>query len=193
MYSTDDRNTLLSIARKSITWGFEQDVFLSIDPDEYTQSLSQQGACFVTLKEKAELRGCVGALQAYQPLCVDVSEHAWAAAFTDHRFNKVMPTELERLSISISVLGKPEPIQVSSEANLISQLKPSRDGLILQEGSRRATFLPSVWESLPSPETFLAHLKRKAGFADDYWSESMVFARYETESFTDEAATGFSD
>ncbi len=185
MFSTEDRNALLNIARNSIAWGFEHEAFLPIDTGEYPQSLTQQGASFVTLKEKGVLRGCVGALQAYQALCIDVSEHAWAAAFADHRFNPVRPDELKRLSISISVLGKPEPIRFSSEADLINQLNPNKDGLILQEGSRHATFLPSVWESLPSAKIFLTHLKRKAGLAEDYWSESLEFSRYTTESFSD--------
>lgn len=185
MFSTDDREALLLLARKSISWGFEYHAFLPIDPSEYPQILSEQGASFVTLKDKDVLRGCVGALKASQPLCVDVSEHAWAAAFSDRRFNRVEPDELKRLSISISVLGIPEPIQFSNEANLIGQLKPNQDGLILQEGSKYATFLPSVWESLPSPKTFLGHLKRKAGLTEDYWSESLEFSRYVTESFTD--------
>jgi len=187
MFSTEDKDTLLNIARNSIEWGFEHNVYLPINPDEYLQSLSHLAASFVTLKAKDELRGCVGALQAYQPLCVDVSEHAWAAAFSDRRFNRLQPHELEYLSISISVLGKPEPIEFSNEADLIRQLKPNQDGLILQEGSSHATFLPSVWESIPSPVTFLAHLKRKAGLSENYWSDSIVFSRYVTESFSDKA------
>ncbi len=189
IFSTEERATLLSIARKSIAWGFENNAFFPINLKECPQSLSQQGACFVTLKEKGVLRGCVGVLQAHQPLCVDVSEHAWAAAFADRRFNNIKTDELEGLSISISVLGKPEPIQFSSEADLMRQLKPHQDGLILQEGSKKSTFLPSVWESLPSPEAFLAQLKRKAGFAEDYWSESMMISRYVTESFGDKTVT----
>lgn len=185
MFSTEEKTTLLGIARESIAWGLEHGSFLPVEPDKYPQSLARQGASFVTLKKKDALRGCVGALQAYQPLCVDVSEHAWAAAFSDRRFQPVAAEELEALSITISVLGEPEPLQFSSETDLLSQLRPHQDGLILHEGAHHATFLPSVWDSLPSPKAFLGQLKRKAGLRDDYWSDSLVFFRYSTESFSD--------
>jgi AmmeMemoRadiSam system protein A len=186
-FNAIDRTTLLGIARESITLGFEQSAFKPIKADKYSRSITRPGASFVTIKSTDKLRGCVGALQAYQPLCLDVAEHAWAAAFSDHRFQSLARDELDTLSISISVLGEPEPLHFSSESDLLSKLRPYQDGLILQEGSKQATFLPSVWDSLAVPDDFLGQLKRKAGFAEDYWSDSLAFSRYSTDSFSEES------
>lgn len=149
-------------------------------------------ATFVTLKRHGELRGCIGTLEAHQPLLLDVAEHAFAAAFRDPRFEPVTERELDELELSISVLGEPEEIRFADEQDLLKQLRPHDDGLILQEGSRRGTFLPSVWDSLPDPPEFLAHLKLKAGLPSDYWSGSLRVWRYTTEEFGARAESGVS-
>lgn len=82
------------------------------------------------------------------------------------------------MEIHLSILTKPELIKFDSEEDLLRQIRPNIDGLILQEGAQRGTFLPSVWESLPEPHDFLCHLKQKAGFDPDYWSDSVKVYRY---------------
>ncbi|MEA2094048.1 MAG: AmmeMemoRadiSam system protein A, partial [Pseudomonadota bacterium] len=132
---------------------------------------------------------CIGSLEPHTSLAEDVSHNAWAAAFRDPRFEALQTGELAGLSIQVSVLGTPEMIDVDSEPALIKKLRPGIDGLILQQGSSRATFLPAVWHSLPEAERFLAHLKLKAGLEADYWSDSIQVWRYTTESFSTSAAT----
>lgn len=176
---------LLRIARESIEYGLQHHHALAIDLNACDEQLQQQGASFVTLNKKGALRGCIGTLQPYQALVSDVGEHARAAAFSDPRFPPVTFDELADIVISISVLGKPRVISFKDEDHLIEQLRPAEDGLILQEGANRGTFLPSVWESLPQPRQFLQQLKRKAGLAPDYWSDSLEVSRYRTQSFSE--------
>ena len=130
-----------------------------------------------------QLRGCIGTLEACRPLAEDVSRNAWAAAFRDPRFPPLQESELAGLDIHISVLSEAEPVTFGSEQDLLGRIRPGVDGLILEERSARGTFLPSVWESLPEPEQFLAHLKLKAGLPADYWSASVRMWRYTTQSF----------
>ena len=140
-------------------------------------------ASFVTLHRQGELRGCIGHLEGVQPLVVDVAENAFAAAFRDPRFPPLAEPELAGLALHISVLTPATELEFESEQDLVAQLRPGIDGLILQEGAARGTFLPSVWESLPDPHQFLAQLKRKAGLPSDHWSERIRVFRYETEAF----------
>lgn len=133
-----------------------------------------------------ELRGCIGSLEAYQSLVLDVNQNAFAAAFRDPRFPAVSSSEFEHLEIHISVLSPPEPMRVASEEDLLQQLRPGIDGLIIASRGRRATFLPSVWSQLAEPQQFLLHLKHKAGLPSDYWSEDMEAWRYTTLSFPEE-------
>jgi len=118
--------------------------------------LHQTGACFVTLESSGSLRGCIGSLNARRPLAEDVLHNARAAAFDDPRFPPLHGAELAGVEISISVLTPPEPFPVKNEADLLQSLRPGVDGLLLEDGAYRATFLPSVWEQLPTPAAFLA-------------------------------------
>jgi AmmeMemoRadiSam system protein A len=111
-----------------------------------------------------------------------VASNAYSAAFEDPRFAPLERGEFERLDIHLSLLSAPEPIQFGSEKDLLAQIRPSLDGLVLEEGARRGTFLPSVWEQLPDPVEFLRHLKRKAGLPADYWSATLRVSRYTSES-----------
>ena len=180
-FSHDEQKILLQTARDTIEYGLKYQQLKKIDILSYPPSLQEKGACFVTLKIGDQLRGCIGSLQAYQPLIEDVAHNAYAAAFQDPRFYPVTAAELPDLTIHISVLNKPEPMYFTSEADLISQLRPGIDGLILTEGPHRGTFLPSVWENLPDPKTFLQHLKLKAGLPKHYWSDTLKIERYTVE------------
>ncbi len=150
----------------------------SVDlPDE----LQEKRATFVTLEIHGRLRGCIGRLEACRPLAEDVAANAVSAAFDDPRFPPLSKEEFEKLDLHISILSPPEEMQFESEADALAQIRPGIDGLILQEGGRRGTFLPSVWEQLPDRDTFWAHLKMKAGLPADYWSDSIRLFRYTAE------------
>ncbi len=143
----------------------------------------QKRATFVTLTIGGQLRGCIGMLEACRPLAEDVANNAYAAAFEDPRFPPLTKKEFEKLEIHISVLSPPEEMLFSSEEDLLRQIRPGIDGLILQEGFRRGTFLPSVWGELPEKELFWAHLKLKAGLSAAYWADTVRVFRYTTEYF----------
>ncbi len=181
--SPADRATLLDVARASIQHGLRHRQALAVNPGDYPETLRPLRATFVTLEIGSQLRGCIGALTAYQPLVQDVAAHAYAAAFEDPRFAELRPDELPKLEIFISVLSPPEPMQFSSEEDLLKQVRPGVDGLILEFRHYRATFLPAVWESLPDPYVFLAQLKHKAGLPLDFWSPELRVERYTTEYF----------
>ena len=181
-YSQDEKNTLLNIARTSIEHGLEAGGPLEINTSAYPAILQQPRATFVTLKINDTLRGCIGTLIAKEALVNSIAHSAWSAAFEDPRFARLSTDELDKISISLSILSPPEPIEFNSEADLISKIRPGIDGLILEEGYNRGTFLPSVWESLPDAETFLQHLKQKSGLLPSYWSESIKVERYTAES-----------
>lgn len=184
MLNDDLRRFLIDLARRSIAYGLNNGMPLPIDLAKLAPDLQRPAASFVTLEKRGELRGCIGTLQILRPLAEDIAHNAYAAAFSDPRFNPVTRPELGDLEIHISILGEPKPMKIASEEALIKQLQPNVDGLILQEGSRRATFLPSVWQSLPDPRQFVHHLKRKGGWPEDYWSPSIKAYRYQTEQFS---------
>lgn len=174
---------LLKIAREAISQGLENRRGKVPDPGILPDELMEKRATFVTLTIKGALRGCVGMLEACRPLAGDVAENAHAAAFEDPRFPPLTKKEFEKLEIHISILSPPEEIVFSSEADILRQIRPGVDGLILQEGFRRGTFLPSVWAELPEKKLFWAHLKLKAGLPADYWSDTLRVFRYTTDSF----------
>ena len=125
--------------------------------------LRQSGATFVTLTRDGELRGCIGSLQASRPLGDDVAENAVGAAFRDPRFTAMTAEEWPSVRVEVSLLSTPKPMRFADEADLLAQIRPDEDGLILECDGRRATFLPQVWETIPDKRQFLAHLLHKAG------------------------------
>ncbi|MFA4968344.1 MAG: AmmeMemoRadiSam system protein B [Sulfuritalea sp.] len=146
-------------------------------------ALSQPGATFVTLTQKGQLRGCIGSLQAHRALDQDVRANAVAAAFSDPRFPPLTLAELPHTRVEVSLLTVPQPMKFSDEADAIRQLRPHVDGVIFIAGQRRGTFLPQVWEQLPDPRQFLAHLKQKAGLPANYWSSEVELQRYEVQKW----------
>lgn len=141
------------------------------------------GACFVTLHKQGQLRGCIGSIEARRLLLDDVLHNAFASAFRDHRFPPVQQGELADLHIEISILTPKQMIEANSEEELLDQLRPQVDGLIIQSGFRSATFLPQVWEQLPDPKQFLAHLKQKADMPVDIWPTDMECYKYQCIQF----------
>jgi len=181
--NNDDKKTLLDIAKKSIDFGIQNQLALPVKLNEFSEKLQQNAASFVTLTLNGNLRGCIGTLEAHQALVKDVSDHAYAAAFEDPRFPSLSKQELPKIEISISILTPAEAMNFSSEKDLLSQLEPGTDGLILEAGFKKATFLPAVWEQLKSPEEFLNHLKIKAGLNVTDWPDPISISRYQTISF----------
>ncbi|MBF0288777.1 MAG: AmmeMemoRadiSam system protein A [SAR324 cluster bacterium] len=174
---------LLRLAKKSIQHGLQYKKPAEANTEDLEGILGEDGASFVTLHKRKRLRGCIGCLEARRPLAVDVLENAFASAFRDFRFPALQHDELENLDVKISVLSKPFPISFTSETDLIQQLRPGIDGLILTDGLKRGTFLPSVWQELSSPEEFLQHLKQKANLPSNHWSDTIAVARYTTLEF----------
>jgi AmmeMemoRadiSam system protein A len=177
------QQTLLEIARNAIVRGLEKKRFADPPVRTLPTALMEKRATFVTLKTGGRLRGCIGMLEACRPLAEDVAAKAFAAAFEDPRFPPLTKGELEELELHISVLSPPEEMNFSSEADLLQQIRPGLDGLILQEGFRRGTFLPSVWEELPEKDLFWRHLKSKAGLPAGYWSDTLRVFRYTADCF----------
>ena len=181
-----ERKYLLKLARTSIEQAVRGQRLSPLVPSEWTETLQAPGASFVTLTltHSGALRGCVGALEAYQPLAEDVCEHAIAAAQKDYRFPPVNGSELETIQVEISRLTKPEPLDYSSPEDLLEKLQPGRDGVILRDDWKRATFLPQVWEKVRGKEEFLDQLCRKMGTVGDHWRRKhLEVLTYQVEEF----------
>lgn len=178
LLNNEQQQESLELAQRSIRHGLQTGKPLSVNLADYPPEFSTLCATFVTLTINGQLRGCIGMLEACKPLAQDIADNAFAAAFRDSRFPPLGPDELALMAIHLSLLTAPEPIQCAGENDLLTQLQPGIDGLILKEGGRQATFLPSVWESLPDKSNFLKHLKNKAGLPSQYWSDSLRFFRY---------------
>lgn len=175
---------LLRAAAGSITYGVRNSTQLTVKPENFPDALRQTAATFVTLNLNGRLRGCVGTIQAVRPLIADVVENAYRAVFKDRRFQPLTIEELagaER-ALSISVLSPQTELTFEDEDDLLSQIRPGIDGIVIVDHGKRSVFLPVVWESLPEPKQFLARLKLKAGLAEDHWSESFKAYRYTSES-----------
>lgn len=175
------QTVLLSLAWQSIAHGLKTGKPLSVENSKYSPELVRHGATFVLLEYRQQPRGCIGNLEPKRPLVEDVAENAFAAAFCDRHFPSVTAAELDELAIHIDLVSVLEPLNFNSELDLIGQLRPNVDGLILQDGSHHASFLPSNWHSLPSPMQFLQHLKHKAGLPLTYWSKTIKANRFTTQ------------
>jgi AmmeMemoRadiSam system protein B/AmmeMemoRadiSam system protein A len=170
---------LLDLAWTSIRHGLNSGQPLSTkDATGLPALLTASGAVFVTLKRAGQLRGCIGSPMAWRPLVEDVADNAFKAAFRDPRFPPLAERELEGLTLSVSVLTPPVPMHFADEADLLAQLRPGIDGLIIEDHGRRALFLPSVWEQLPDKRQFLGHLKSKAGMPPAHWSPTFAASRF---------------
>ena len=181
----NERLGLLDIARRSIIHGLETGRALPIDLAQLSDKQQIESAVFVTLTLGGELRGCVGSLQAVDPLARAVANSAFNAAFRDRRFGKVEAPELDVLRIEISVLSALELVNADSRQALLDALKPGEDGLLMEDRGYRSTFLPKVWEKIPTPSQFLEELMQKAGLPAGHWSDSVRFYRYHTLSFAE--------
>ena len=172
---SDERGmVLLAIARESLAAALG----LGSEAARDEPWLREAGATFVTLREGGDLRGCVGTLRAWRPLLDDVRSNARAAAFSDTRFPPVQAWEYREISMEVSLLSPCEPCEFGCEEEALAQLRPGIDGIVFEFQERRSTFLPQVWEQLPQPGDFLAHLKRKAGLPPAFWDAGVKLWRY---------------
>lgn len=151
---------------------------------DYPESLALPGACFVTLTVNNQLQGCIGTTVAQIPLVLEVERKAWAAACQDRRFTPLQKHQAEALNIEVSVLTQPELLHVDSEQDLLQHLSLHQCGVTLKDGKKGALFLPQVWEQLPNPAQFLGHLKQKAGWPLDFWSDSIQVATFEVQALS---------
>ncbi|MBI5951484.1 MAG: AmmeMemoRadiSam system protein A [Chloroflexi bacterium] len=179
-----EKQTLLRLAREAMECGVRRKKLPPLEKASLTPSLLEQGASFVTLTIDGELRGCIGALEAYQPLVDDVREHAIAAALEDPRFRPVAEAELDRISLEVSRLTPPVLLEYADSQDLLAKLRPHVDGVILKSDFRRATFLPQVWEKIPDAEEFLDHLCVKMGARSNLWRDTKLQVYvYQVEEF----------
>jgi AmmeMemoRadiSam system protein A len=174
---------LLDIAEQTLYYALESGRYITLTHRNFSKPLRLHGASFVTLYSHQQLRGCIGSLHPARPLLEDVAHNAYAAGFRDPRFDPITATEYHDIQIEISILSSLQPLSFGSERELLEQLQPNTDGLLIQYGARKATFLPKVWESFPLKQDFLTQLKSKAGLngAD---CGGMSCYRYTVDSFS---------
>ncbi len=185
LLSAEQGLALVQLARASL----HDATGASKEPLPGLKSFQAPGAAFVTLTQDGKLRGCIGSLQASRPLADDVRANAAAAALQDPRFPSVTAAEAPGLEVEVSVLTPSRPLNFANESHAIWQLQPGIDGVVLEyeEQGRafRSTYLPQVWEQIPEPRAFLAHLKVKAGLPFDFWSPNLRLSVYGVQKFTE--------
>jgi AmmeMemoRadiSam system protein A len=143
--------------------------------DQLPTVFGEDGAVFVTIKTKeGALRGCVGSLIAHRSLFEDIIENSMSSAFRDPRFPPLNITELPFIKLELSLLQSPTELIYSSPTELLSKIVPFEDGLIIKYEEYQATFLPSVWEEIPSKEEFISRLCQKAGLEADFWKSGKL-------------------
>jgi AmmeMemoRadiSam system protein B/AmmeMemoRadiSam system protein A len=183
-YSLSNRQTMLQVARDAIMQALIGNKEIKLQLNLFPTELLEKKGSFVTININDRLRGCIGSLSPQRPLILDIIHNAQAAAFRDPRFKPLTVEEFKQIDIHISVLTEARQMNVNSRAELIAQLQPGEDGIILKEKGKSATYLPSVWEKLPQAETFISELRRKAGLDPNGWDESTEVLRYHTIEFS---------
>jgi len=179
-----EQKILLIIAREALEKSTQCEALPEIILGNLPSLLQANGASFVTLTKNDNLRGCIGTLEAYQPLALDAQEHAVAAALQDPRFPKVSPEEVDQIKIEISVLTPKTVLEYDAPKELSQKIRPNIDGVVLQDGFRKATFLPQVWSQLETPEDFLSHLCAKMGAPDNLWRKKLLnVSTYQVQKF----------
>lgn len=183
MPSPEERGrTLLALAREALEEALEVRE-PARPPTELPGWLTTPGATFVTLTADGSLRGCVGSMRAVRPLIEDVRDNAVAAALADSSFPPLTGTELPGTLVEVSLLSHLERLAATSEQEVLAALVPGRDGVLLEWGAHRGTFLPQVWERIPEPERFLRLLKQKARLPESFWAPDVALWTYTVEKW----------
>ena len=191
MLSKEEKTILLALAREAVACAARMDRLPAVDLESLSERLRREGASFVTLNKHGRLRGCIGSLEARQPLALDVQQNAEGAAARDPRFPRGVPDELEALTVEVSVLSHPEPLSYQGIDDLCDKLRPRVDGVVIERGWQRATFLPQVWEKLRDEREFLHRLCLKAGLTSNALARGDVDVyTYQVEEFCEEEAVG---
>ena len=180
-FSAELQKQMLQLARSAIASHLNIEPLISCEAEQ----LNENGASFVTLTKNGNLRGCIGSLQASRPLQEDIVQNALAAAFRDPRFRPLTSSELPLVTIEVSVLTEPEAVTFNSTEELFSLIRPDVDGVIIEKGYHRATFLPQVWLQLPTHPQFFSHLLQKAALPEDTPLTDLTVQRYQVEKFTE--------
>jgi AmmeMemoRadiSam system protein A len=182
--TVDEKQTLLRLAREALASAVRGEKLAPLDLAHYSPRLASAGAAFVTLTVNGQLRGCVGSLRPSQPLAEDVRENAISAGLYDHRFRAVRASELAGIRVEVSRLTLPRPLAYTDAQDLLAKLRPGVDGVILRDGSYRATFLPQVWEQIPEKTEFLGRLCEKMGASSQLWRQKHLDVEiYQVEEF----------
>ena len=183
-YGESEKKFLLNLARTTLARVATNGQLPEISAKDVPPKLAETKACFVTLTEHGELRGCIGHIFPQEPLYQAIEDNARSAATRDPRFVRVQPDEVDKIKIEISVLTEPQPLRFNSPADLLGKLQPYEDGVVLKIGSRSATFLPQVWEQIPDKVEFLNHLSEKAGCEPSAWrGKETSVSIYHVEAF----------
>lgn len=180
----EEQKILLRLAREAMERGVKGEDLPPLDLSALPPALREEGSSFVTLTICGQLRGCIGSLEPFRSLAEDVREHAAAAALKDPRFPPVREDELSAIQIEVSRLTRPIPLEYRDVDDLLSKLRPHVDGVIVRDGTHRATFLPQVWEKIPAPADFLDNLCHKMGVRPDLWrNRHLDVLTYKVEEF----------
>lgn len=178
-FADEYKQQMLEAARHSLTAAVQKKTYRPSRRD-YDEHLFDRGAVFVTLHKNGELQGCIGSLYPRQAVIADIAENAKAAALDDARFSPLLPEELSSVKVSISLLTGYEKIDYRDEDDLLLQLRPNIDGVVIRDGNRQGLFLPSVWEQISDRRDFLNNLKLKAGMSPSFWSNDIQVYRFRT-------------
>lgn len=176
-----ERQVIHDLARASVEYGLSHGVPMPCAEQHFAPHLREARASFVTLRHGGALLGCIGTLRPHRPLVRDVVHNSFHAAFSDPRFPPLNAAQLPRLDIHVSILSELTPVQAKSRSDLLRQLRPGVDGLVIEEGGSSATFLPVMWARLPDPRAFLHALQEKAGLPVGSWSSTLRAFRYTVE------------
>ncbi len=181
------KDVILKLARAAIgeAVGVSQDVSLE-NMLETNPWLEDEGAVFVTITIDENLRGCIGSLVAHRKLYEDIIYNARSAALNDPRFQPLSKEEFKLIKIEISILSKPEPFIYDNVDILRSRLRIGIDGVVLKSGFNQATFLPQVWEQLPTFELFFSHLCQKAGLSGDCLKSHPDILTYQVQEYKED-------
>lgn len=177
-YSKKESEYLLKLARDAIASSFTKS---PLPVQDIPANCLEKRACFVTLTQEGQLRGCIGHLAPTQELYKDVIDCARAAAFGDPRFAPLQKGGLDKIKIEVSILSLLKKLDLSGQDAILEYFKENKPGVIIKKGPRQATFLPQVWDGLPNPADFLAQLCQKAGLPRDEWENDLEIETYDIE------------
>ncbi|MCQ2964982.1 MAG: TIGR00296 family protein [archaeon] len=174
MLTQEDGDYLLKIAKEAIETFVKTNRKIEI-PSDCPNYMKEDLGVFVTLNKNQNLRGCIGYPEPIMPLINAIIDSAISAAVRDPRFPQVSENELEDLDYEITVLTKPQLIEVKTPEEYPTKVNIGEDGLIVEKGFFKGLLLPQVaTEYNMSSEEFLSHTCIKAGIRPNAWLNENV-------------------